>query len=199
MAIGWRLWIVWGRDWRVLVIPGLAFLGNVAGGLTLLIFDGLAVTHGLSSEFTANLPYPQLTQSLLSTMLIYTWLVTGLIVFKLFKVNKQMVVMSNGRAGSDYSKIIVALVESGALMSLTLVAYFVASNVGNVCNGTTGVANPTEHSFVETRCNHLRKQRTSGPWPGPDSDLLRECVFDETPTCHLQPLAATLSWIPATM
>lgn len=65
--------------WRALVIPGLAILGNVTGGLILLIF---AVTHGLSSEFTVKLPYPQLIQSLLSTLLIYTWLVTGLIVFK---------------------------------------------------------------------------------------------------------------------
>ena len=78
-------------------------------------------------------PYKAWTSTVLFMTLIYNWIVTALIVGRLWWADRRL--KANYTAGAppkDYIKIIIALVESGALYSIALGAFLLAYLCGNV-------------------------------------------------------------------
>ena len=161
----YRCWIVWGKKIRVVIVPSILafiFLGPSTYLCCFLAnFDSLLlavwVTAGVAPMHVGpglNV-YPIWSDALgvvgLALSMIVNALVTGLILFKLFKVFREVKAASNEQilrvtgAGSTLRAIIFVLIESGmALLSIQLVRLvtataFTATNLDNVYSLITRV------------------------------------------------------------
>lgn len=151
-AFVWRLWVVWcasvrlersgtrltsracrRRDLRALILPLIALTALVGAGLGVIICDAL----GLVQEKTEGhrMAYQASAIALLVTSMIINWMVTGMIAGRLWWANRNLQQHYGDKQTvgySQYVKVILALVESGAIYSLFLTGYFIANFVGDV-------------------------------------------------------------------
>ncbi|TFK78471.1 hypothetical protein K466DRAFT_77202 [Polyporus arcularius HHB13444] len=105
----WRVWVVWGRDWRVVVLPALTLLAGLAVGLASAVE---AVSYNALSKI---LPVPGVIMAVINNGLC-----TMLIVARLAYLDA----LINGHlafgAGRDktYRGVILMMVESGAVLTI---------------------------------------------------------------------------------
>ncbi|KZT60438.1 hypothetical protein CALCODRAFT_429357 [Calocera cornea HHB12733] len=109
----YRCWIVWKRRLWVVAVP--VVLLAACAGLIIMLLRGIA----LSTESAEGIFAPSIApwiSSVLAVTLLQNLLVTGLIVWQIYKVNS-----SASRAGGRTLRPIMAmLIESGGLYSATL-------------------------------------------------------------------------------
>ncbi|RDX45191.1 hypothetical protein OH76DRAFT_1018249 [Lentinus brumalis] len=105
----WRVWVVWSRDWRVVVLPALTLLAGLAVGLASAVE---AVSYNALSKI---LPVPGVIMAVINNGLC-----TILIVARLAYLDA----LINGHlafgAGRDktYRGVILMMVESGAVLTI---------------------------------------------------------------------------------
>lgn len=135
-ALVWRLWIVWLRDYRIMVIPVIAWLGLLGCGLAVLILDVIQTLAGKNASWETR--YQSTAAALIYISMGLNWLVTGLIVGRLWWADRKLKATyrsADSAPRTSYTKIMVALIESGAFYSIYLVAYLIGNYAGNVSYG----------------------------------------------------------------
>lgn len=88
-----------------------------AGGSYILVMDVRRIGNGFDKALTQR--YVKSTEAMLMFDLIITWLVTSMIIWKLYRVGHRAMNLT-GRKSNKYLRIITALVESGMLYSVVL-------------------------------------------------------------------------------
>lgn len=87
--------------------------------------------------------YHDTTLVLYSQTIAYNWIITGLIVWKLWKVHRQNNAIDTASTEeSPYVRIIVVLIESGGLYSLALLAFAITYGYGTVSNLCNDMGEP---------------------------------------------------------
>ncbi|PBK62106.1 hypothetical protein ARMSODRAFT_1089271 [Armillaria solidipes] len=121
VTIIWRCWVLWGRQWRIVLIPGLcAIVGTIAKSLQIhSVFVNTTSDIGNTGGFAADIDWALIY---LSLTLATTLLCTILIVYRIVRLSSGI---------SSYRKIVEIVIESSAMYSLTLIAYLalVAKNL----------------------------------------------------------------------
>ncbi|KAJ7368625.1 hypothetical protein DFH08DRAFT_831850 [Mycena albidolilacea] len=115
----YRLWIVWNKSTLVVILPLLALLGMIAGGIGVTRqLTVMTVGESLFSNGTAGWIVTDSVFNLLTN--IYS---TGLIAYRIHKINTLVssagLIRING--GEDLKSIMAILVESSALLSTWIV------------------------------------------------------------------------------
>ncbi|KAL7277969.1 hypothetical protein ACG7TL_007922 [Trametes sanguinea] len=120
----WRCWLVWGRDWKMCVLPILLIIASAICGFTQTVY--FARAKKLHSAFAHSLQI--WNGSLFSLSLATNVVVTILISLRVW----YMLRMEGGSTAFRYWRVLVIIIESGMIYSVALVCeitlYFLGSN-----------------------------------------------------------------------
>ncbi|KAK0432303.1 hypothetical protein EV421DRAFT_2040738 [Armillaria borealis] len=113
ITIIWRCWVFWGRQWLIVLIPGLcAIAGAIVKSLQIRsAFVNATSDIGSTGAFAADIDWALIY---LSLTLVTTLLCTLLIVYRIVRLASGV---------SSYGRIIEIVIESSAMYSLTLIVY----------------------------------------------------------------------------
>ncbi|KAJ7479352.1 hypothetical protein B0H11DRAFT_2233785 [Mycena galericulata] len=122
-----RTFIVWNRNWFVIIVPSMLFLGCV-GIWIMLSLKGFNPERG--SIFQTLIPK---NGAIVTALALATNLIcNGLILFRLFSRYRQIAALSSNVAGhSNNMKIISILVESATLYTLFLMGILIAAGLNS--------------------------------------------------------------------
>ncbi|KAG8862946.1 Rab GDP dissociation inhibitor alpha [Tulasnella sp. 330] len=144
----WRLWIIWSRDIRILVVPCLLYIMGIACVIITVVID-IKYASNPNGHFAVEWLYNSATEGGLGISVALSCLVTALIIGKIWWVRRQVVKMLR-RTGAEnqnaqttvHRRVTMILVESGALYTLVQAAYMASllsrstvatSVVSNIC------------------------------------------------------------------
>lgn len=130
--VAWRLYIVWSRNKRILIVPVIALCAGATGGTAIVVVDILTCIHGYTQQLS-NI-YDALTIALFAADIVVNWFCTIMIIGRLWWVTRRLGgTVDPGRAGwKRYGRIIRALVESGFIYSFVMGAFMVSIAVQSV-------------------------------------------------------------------
>ncbi|KAK0244799.1 hypothetical protein EDD85DRAFT_1018384 [Armillaria nabsnona] len=113
ITIIWRCWVLWGRRWLIILIPGLcAIAGTISKSMQIRsTFINTTRDIGNTGGFAADINW---TLIYISLTLATTLLCTLLIVYRIFRLASGV---------SSYGKVVEIVIESSAMYSLTLIVY----------------------------------------------------------------------------
>ncbi|KAG9043332.1 hypothetical protein FS837_009741 [Tulasnella sp. UAMH 9824] len=129
-TICWRLYIIWSRDCRVLVFPITVLIAGLLGCSLVIADDVLTTTRGPQAAIITNRQAWSL--AMCTTELVLNALLTGLIIAKLWRAHKT----TRSTTKSPYTRIILALVESGALYIFVMGACAISVACGSIVAST---------------------------------------------------------------
>ncbi|KAG8878337.1 hypothetical protein FRB97_002591 [Tulasnella sp. 331] len=143
----WRLYVVWARDKRIIIMPILLLAGGAIGCIIIVAFDVMAKTHITEPLFQKQLK--ALDVAVFSLNISTTWYLTGFICYKLWSAERKSRPVHDYEAHtssglSPYRRIIKVLIQSGMLYSITEAAFLICILVDNTA-GTTIV------NYMDTR------------------------------------------------
>jgi len=130
MILYWRFWVIWSRDRWTLLVPVAAVIMAVIGNAFLLKYD---INMIKSYTDAMDWKYLHAAETMLTLDVVMTWLTTLLIIYKLYRVGHRAMAMTANQT-NKYLRIILALIESGALLSVVL-GIFVGFLYGQVWTG----------------------------------------------------------------
>lgn len=110
------------RDKRVIIIPILGLVIGSVGGVVVVTYDVLIAIRGPRPGYQTA--FSIWTEVLFATEFIVTWMVTGMIIGRLWYVGRRARAISD-RSENRYSSIIRGFIESGALYSLAIGAFLI--------------------------------------------------------------------------
>ncbi|KAG7442245.1 uncharacterized protein BT62DRAFT_996652 [Guyanagaster necrorhizus] len=113
ITIVWRCWVLWDRQWRIVLIPALCTVaGTIAKAMQIRsVFINTTSEIGDTGGFVAEINWPLIYISL---TLATTLLCTLLIVYRIVRLASGV---------GSYGKIVEIVIESSAMYSLTLIVY----------------------------------------------------------------------------
>ncbi|KAF7348031.1 hypothetical protein MSAN_01755500 [Mycena sanguinolenta] len=123
--IVFRTFIVWNRNWYIVVIPALLCLANFGTGILVLVTQVQSATQNASVEATINA-----LNAFLSLTLATNIVSTGLISFRIIKINRDVASMASSNrspARSASMRILSIIVESAAMYTLLLTAILITN------------------------------------------------------------------------
>ncbi|KAJ7797222.1 hypothetical protein B0H14DRAFT_2912233 [Mycena olivaceomarginata] len=117
MVLIWRLWIVWGRNWKIAVVP--------------LILEFIHTAFGFIAEARGAVPGIPVFDRLLHTYALVNWstdlvvniCVTAGIAYKLWSVGNNVASLS-GRKTNKYRGAVLTIIECGGLFTSATFATF---------------------------------------------------------------------------
>lgn len=180
------------RDFRVLIAPVTASLIGIVGGCKLLQFDVRMIHQPF--EMADLSTYKRWVIGMLLTDLVINWVVTLMIIGKLWWVGYSAVKASpaGGRRPNKFAAVIMAFVESGAILSITLAAYigfWISGNVSDWCSllGRSWLLTQTS---TDSHRSHNELRDNSNSWNCPYPHHSRESMTipflaEPEADCHL--------------
>ena len=109
------------------MLPTLALVMGVIGGTVILSYDVLISIHGDLPAYIK--PWKHWTASMFTATLVANWAISGLIIGRLWWADRRVrSLTSPGR----YTKVIIAMVESGLLYSVGMASFLILELIGNV-------------------------------------------------------------------
>ncbi|KAJ7089517.1 hypothetical protein C8R44DRAFT_892217 [Mycena epipterygia] len=131
-----RTFIVWNRNWLVIILPSLFFLGNVGeffifpSSCTVTWLIVAFIKFDLASGSIGDLSHPITACQALS--MCTTLLCTGLISFRIFSIRHNVGGMLSGC--SEITKFVSVLVESAAMYTVLLTASLITNVLQSYVN-----------------------------------------------------------------
>ncbi|KAJ7458189.1 hypothetical protein FB451DRAFT_1406500 [Mycena latifolia] len=126
--IVYRVWVVWGKNWRIALLPALLVLGNIAAGIYTLYlmanFDPAANIFGVLSNAVQIFLYFTLVTNLCCTLLIGV---------RIWTVRRGTVGM-RPQTSDPVRRMITVLVESAAGYTLLLIVQIATTATGSYSN-----------------------------------------------------------------
>jgi len=113
-VLAWRCWAIWNRNWKVVVLPIILTMTELATGL---VYTIVFMSHD-AQVFVPNLELLLGVMDLINSFasLASTLLTTGLITYRILRAN-----------GSKFRAIMEIVIESAALYSIVLIFYIAFS------------------------------------------------------------------------
>ncbi|KAJ6550151.1 hypothetical protein B0H19DRAFT_1265012 [Mycena capillaripes] len=126
-----RTFVVWNRNWFVIILPTLLCVANFGSSIWLII-SLLQFNPDGESVFQNNVVNS--TNAFIALTLCTNLICTALISFRIFYVHHQAVGIAGDSPRLDSMKIISAIVESATMYTLLLVAALVCERLGSYIN-----------------------------------------------------------------
>ncbi|KAH6905140.1 hypothetical protein BKA70DRAFT_1431226 [Coprinopsis sp. MPI-PUGE-AT-0042] len=133
----YRCWIIYNRGWMVVALPALLWLGCTACGAMTIYVEATLDTDGALLNAKNLIPF---ITSMLSLTLAMNLLTTGLIVHRIWRVQRRLKRRSTyTNIDSPLSRVLVVMIESGLMYTASIVILFGLYMAGH--NGQYGVSN----------------------------------------------------------
>ncbi|KAF8209506.1 hypothetical protein K438DRAFT_1711790 [Mycena galopus ATCC 62051] len=121
----YRFWIIWSRNYYIVVVPALAFLTSMI--LSAVLIAELCQPGGsFWTDISMKLAIPYWAISISMTVIL-TALIAGRLLFMRYRLDKLL----GGRTSTPYVTIIAMLVESAALYSINGIIFLVSYGVNS--------------------------------------------------------------------
>ncbi|KAI0702043.1 hypothetical protein C8T65DRAFT_579352, partial [Cerioporus squamosus] len=120
--MAYRCYIIYERNWKIVVVPVLLWLAETACGWVIVYIEATLHTAATLNESRLE---PFIT-SLLSLTLAMTSMTTGLIVYRILKINAGVASQGITRVGGSrrLTRVIRILIESGLIYTISVVVFF---------------------------------------------------------------------------
>ncbi|KAJ7688264.1 hypothetical protein B0H17DRAFT_1068945 [Mycena rosella] len=126
--IVFRTFIVWNRNWYIVILPMLLCLANF--GIGILVILSLVEVGDQNSAISSS--KVDSLNAFISLSLCTNVVCTGLIAFKIIQVYRQVAWMVSNNAGrADSMRILSIIVESAAIYTLLLIATLITDHVAS--------------------------------------------------------------------
>ncbi|KAJ7082576.1 hypothetical protein C8R44DRAFT_822914, partial [Mycena epipterygia] len=122
-----RTFTVWNRNWFVIILPSMLFLGYVGTAIWLVV---AFIKYDPMIETIFSLDQP--VTGFLVLSLCTNLLCTGLISFRIFYFHREVFGVLS--PGSDVTRVISVIVESAAIYTLLLTASLITNSRGSYVN-----------------------------------------------------------------
>jgi len=133
----YRCWIIYSRKWMIVVLPTLLWLGCTACGIMTIYVEATLDTDGALLNAHNLIPF---ITSMLSLTLAMNILTTGLIVHRIWSVQRRLHKRNTfSHTESPLSRVLVVMIESGLMYTVSIVILFGLYMAGH--NGQYGVSN----------------------------------------------------------
>ncbi|KAJ7116264.1 hypothetical protein C8R43DRAFT_1137940 [Mycena crocata] len=117
LVLVWRLWIVWGRDWRIIVVP--------------IIFECTHTAAAFVAEARGAIPGIPVFDKILHRWALVNWSldltvnigVTAGIAYKLWSVGMNVQALTGRRSNKYYGAILTVIESGGLFTTATLVTF----------------------------------------------------------------------------
>ncbi|KAJ7106764.1 hypothetical protein C8R44DRAFT_805775 [Mycena epipterygia] len=119
-----RTFTVWNRNWFVIILPSLLFLGNVGSAIWAIV---ALITYNPMIETPFFVAHP--VNAFIALSLCTNLLCTALISFRILHFNRQVVGVLS--PGSDITRAISVIIESAAIYTLVLTASLITYSRNN--------------------------------------------------------------------
>ncbi|KAJ6542889.1 hypothetical protein B0H19DRAFT_1076919 [Mycena capillaripes] len=127
-----RTFVVWNRNWVVIILPTLLCVANLGSSIWLDV-SLLEFNPDNESVFQNNVV--KSTNAFIALTLCTNLICTGLISFRIFRVHRRVVgIARGGSSGLASIKIISIIVESATMYTLLLIATLICERVGSYVN-----------------------------------------------------------------
>lgn len=131
-----RCWVVYGKNWLVICVPMVLWLGTAACGTMTIYIEASFDTSGKLLNASSLLPF---ITSMLCLTLATNVLTTSLIVHRIWNIRKPLQHRSAVVINSPLTRVLVVLVESGLMYTTSIIILFGLYMASN--NGQYGVSN----------------------------------------------------------
>lgn len=105
-----------------MIIPAIGLPLTIAGSAFVFVTD-VEIWRNPSITLKQAKRYEQVGGAMFTTDVVLNWIVTTLISWKLYRVGQQAARITGNGGSNRYTKIILALVESGAILSIWMGLY----------------------------------------------------------------------------
>ncbi|KAF7372818.1 hypothetical protein MSAN_00487800 [Mycena sanguinolenta] len=157
----WRCWIVWNRDWKVVVLPVMCTISGAALGSRSIAEQAAYVLNpnlDRSSFVDFSTPYFALS-------LVTTCLSTILVIWRIISITE-----SSTRTSKGYGRVIEVVVESAILYSVSLVVFLPFLVKGSTNDGYPQAVLGIAPTLIVARVS-LGIARPDATWAAPQSSL----------------------------
>lgn len=131
-----RCWIVYGRNWLIICVPVVLWLGTAACGAMTVYIEATFDTSGQLLNASSLVPF---ITSMLCLTLATNVLTTSLIVHRIWNIRKPFKHRSAVVVNSPLTRVLVVLIESGLMYTFSIIILFGLYMASN--NGQYGVSN----------------------------------------------------------
>ncbi|EIM92383.1 uncharacterized protein STEHIDRAFT_164673 [Stereum hirsutum FP-91666 SS1] len=136
-VVVWRCWLLWGRRWRILIVPFVLFLGTIATTAVALTFDLEALAFYTSYPDQARKLYRVSVSDMVLwglTLATNMW-ATSLVAYKAWRYRRSVrAFLGTGNRKTQVERLMALLVESGALYCFIWVMFLMFSNLTSTGN-----------------------------------------------------------------
>ncbi|KAJ7084947.1 hypothetical protein C8R44DRAFT_894055 [Mycena epipterygia] len=129
--IVFRTFIVWNRNWAVIVIPLILLLANFGSSIWLLIC--LRKLQTVDPAFWGNISFKSLN-TFLALTLCTNLICTGLISFRILRSHRRVMSLVSSDDRTDSIKIVSIIVESAAIYTLLLLGTLISNSLDSFVN-----------------------------------------------------------------
>lgn len=165
----YRCWIIYGRNWMIVALPAVLWLGGTVCGAMTIYVEATLDTDGALLNAKNLIPF---ITSMLSLTLAMNILTTGLIVHRIWRVQRRL----NRRTTFTHtenplSRVLVVLIESGLMYTISIVILFGLYMAGHngqygVSNAVTQIIGITFNLIITSADSEGRHSTTSGSASG---------------------------------
>lgn len=123
----YRCYIVWARNWKVVVLPAAVLAGGSAAGY-MSVYSFSVADGGDASLYSGNIrKWATITYAL---WLIFNLSTTGLIAFRVWNHSRNMRSVFANTSTAKYNRVISMVIESGAIYCFALAIFLILYTTG---------------------------------------------------------------------
>ncbi|TFY64390.1 hypothetical protein EVJ58_g2664 [Rhodofomes roseus] len=135
VMICYRLWIVWGRNWYVIIVPLFTILGLCVSGVVIIY----TVSRLASADTIFVSDVAHWVKADYATTFVTNIYSSGMLAFKVWKANRSTI---RPYIGGNLMRVLITIVESAALYTIYAVVFFAVYEADS----------NLQYTFVDTLC-----------------------------------------------
>jgi hypothetical protein len=122
-TMAWRMWIVWNRDWRVIVIPAITLSFGLVGGCFIVAYDFIGVQYHVHA-------YETWSEAMLAGTAGLNVLMTSMIVGRIYYVSHNTrKLCPASQSHKKYHTFVSSIVESGIAYTISALIFTILLHV----------------------------------------------------------------------
>jgi len=123
ITMSWRMWIIWSKEWKVLIFPGMILSTGLVGAGFIITYDCIGIADHADS-------YEIWSESMIAITAILNTYLTAMTCGKLWWVSRKVrKICPASQTSGRYSAFIGAVIEAGAFYTLSAVMFTILLHV----------------------------------------------------------------------
>ena len=122
-TMSWRMWIIWSKEWKVLIFPAVALTTGLVGAGFIITYDCIGIVDHAAS-------YETWSETMIAVTAILNVYLTSMTCGKLWWVSRKVrKICPASQTSGRYTAFIGAVVEAGAVYTTSAVIFTILLHV----------------------------------------------------------------------